>query len=55
MRWSELIEAVRRSGQYATAAEAERVTGVVRPPSAARSPERNASTWRACSPPRRHG
>ncbi|MFH8560734.1 DUF2267 domain-containing protein [Streptomyces sp. NPDC017988] len=29
MRWSELIEAVRESGQYATAAEAERVTRTV--------------------------
>ncbi|QEV19887.1 DUF2267 domain-containing protein [Streptomyces alboniger] len=29
MRWSELIEAVRESGQYATAAEAERVTRAV--------------------------
>ncbi|WP_238431656.1 DUF2267 domain-containing protein [Streptomyces cavernae] len=29
MRWSELIEAVRESGQYATSAEAERVTRTV--------------------------
>ncbi|KUL50205.1 MULTISPECIES: DUF2267 domain-containing protein [unclassified Streptomyces] len=29
MRWSELIEAVRRTGQYPTAEEAERVAGVV--------------------------
>ncbi|MEV0258824.1 DUF2267 domain-containing protein [Streptomyces sp. NPDC050732] len=29
MGWSELIEAVRESGQYASAAEAERVTRVV--------------------------
>ncbi|MGW0537128.1 DUF2267 domain-containing protein [Streptomyces sp. NPDC003032] len=29
MRWSELIEAVRETGQYTTAAEAERVTRTV--------------------------
>ncbi|MFK4071230.1 DUF2267 domain-containing protein [Streptomyces sp. NPDC029674] len=29
MRWSELIETVKESGQYASAAEAERVTRVV--------------------------